>query len=480
MKISLISKIRLRIRHFLRKSRHRAWRIHWHVTLVIALLLAIPIGFYIYYDNVIFPRHLKYLSLYDDDWDLHYYVTIPLFVCWGVATGLFMYLWNKQDKKDSEKRAKEWEKFSAKHGISDYRSKESPNLADVVIELRERKEKGERQPILKEDQEQEYKDDISESEVVVLSESETTVEQEPTEETIQKPARKPRRESRRIKQIYRDYMERENPYKKFLKAREEAVRHIQEILDNRPTKGLLGDAYLFTTDETDTLFEGFSIVYGNQVLAVQITYPEPYLQRGTNMVRHYRGGASGWKWERERFIDRCQQNRLIPCIYEVDPITLQPMDANGWNLRNALTEESIIPPRLVTAELIDMSAWELETQMIQFVREYQQQEEEELKFYRDNRKGNILWMRRKGRKNDEWVIAKRVNKFTQLTDAQKERLRNSEFSLYRKNGYLAQIIYMKENTKGWLSPVDHPKRGVNYQMEFEGLQPLQKGAAGFK
>ena len=269
-------------------------------------------------------------------------------------------------------------------------------------------------------------------------------------------------------------MERENPYNKFLKAREKAVRRIQEILDNRPTKGLLGDAYLFTTDETDTLFEDFSIVYGNQILAVQITYPDPYLQRGMNMIRHVRGGTSGWKWERERFIDRCQQNRLIPCIYEVDPITLQPMDANGWNLRNALTEESIIPPRLVTAELIDMSRWELETQMIQFVREYQQQEEEDLIFHRDNRKGNILWMHRKGRKNDEWIIAKRVNKFMQLTDAQKERLRNTEFSLYRKIGYLAQIIYMKENTKGWLSPVDHPKRGVNYQMEFEGLQPLQK------
>ncbi len=470
VRIGLTGRIRLRTRHFLRKSRHRAWRIHWRVTLAIALLLVIPVGFYIYYDNVIFPRHLKYLSLYDDDWDLHCYVTIPLFVCWGIATGLFMYLWNKQDKINSEKRAKEWEEFRAKHKIIDYTSK----LADVVIELRERREKEEQQPTVIENKEQEHKGDIPEPEEVVLPETEATVESEPTEEPIQKPARKPRRKSRRIQQIYRDYMERENPYNKFLKAREKAVRRIQEILDNRPTKGLLGDAYLFTTDETDTLFEDFSIVYGNQILAVQITYPDPYLQRGMNMIRHVRGGTSGWKWERELFINLCQQNRLIPCLYEVDPITLQPTDFNGWNLRNALTEESIIPPRLVTAELIDMSRWELETQMIQFVREYQQQEEEDLIFHRDNRKGNILWMHRKGRKNDEWIIAKRVNKFMQLTDAQKERLRNTEFSLYRKIGYLAQIIYMKENTKGWLSPVDHPKRGVNYQMEFEGLQPLQK------
>ena len=148
------------------------------------------------------------------------------------------------------------------------------------------------------------------------------------------------------------------------------------------------------------------------------------------------------------------------------------MDANGCNLRYALTEESIIPPRLDTAKLIDMSAWEMGTQMIQFVREYLQQEEEDLKFHRDNRKGNILWMRRKGRKNNEWVIAKRVNKFMLLTDAQKERLRNSEFSLYRKKDFLAQIIYMKENIKGWLSPVDYSKRGVNYQIEFESLQKL--------
>ena len=469
VKIGLTGRIRLRIRHFLRKSRHRAWRIHWYVTLAIVILLAIPVGCYIYYDNVIFPRHLKYLSLYDDDWDFHCYLTIPLFTCLGIATCLFMYLWNKQDKIDSEKRAKEWEDFRAKHKIEDY----TPKLADVVIELRERREKEEQQPTVFENQEHKHKDDVQKSVEVVLSERETKAEPGPTEKPIQKPARKQRRKSRRIQQIYRDYIERENPYNKFLKARKEAVMHIQEILDKRPTKGLLGDAYLFTSDETDTLFEDFSIVYGNQVLAVQITYPEPYLQRGMNLIRYARGGASGWKWERERFIDRCLQNQLIPCLYEVDPITLQPTDANGWNLRSALTEESIIPPRVVTAELIDMSRWELETQMIQFVREYLQQEDEGLKFHRDDRKGNILWMRRKGCKNDEWIIAKRVNKFTQLTDAQKERLANSEFSLYRKKGYLAQIIYMKENTKGWLSPVDHPKRGVNYNMEFEGLQTVK-------
>ena len=121
-----------------------------------------------------------------------------------------------------------------------------------------------------------------------------------------------------------------------------------------------------------------------------------------------------------------------------------------------------------------MSEWELQTQMIQFVREYQQQEDECLIFNRNSSfwKGNILWMRKKGRK-EEWIMVKRVNKFTVLTDKQKERLRYSDFSLNKRKGYLAQIIYKKENTSGGFSPVDHPKRGVNYEMEFSGLQEIK-------
>lgn len=449
-RIGLTGKVRLRIRHFLRRSRHRAWRIHWRVTLMIAVLLAIPVGFSFYYFNVILPRNLKYSTSYDD-WDFIYYIIIPMIICGGIATKLSLLLLDKQMKLDRDKWEKENERIRNKYGSSKPEAKESSNLDDVVIELQDHLENP---PILDE---------------IIASEPEQTLK------LVQKPVRKPRELSRKKSSIYRDYIKRENPYNKFLKARSSAIAHVQEMLDNRPTKGLIGDAYIFTTDESDTLFEDFSIVYGNQVLAVQITYPEPFLQKGQNMIRNpHRDKPSEWKWERELFTDLCQQNRLIPCIYEVDPITLQPIDANGWNLRNALTEESVIPARLITAELIDMSAWELETQMIQFVKEYLQQEEEGLKFQRNSSfwKGNILWMHRKGRKA-EWITVKRVNKFTQLTNSQKERLRYSDFSLHRAKGYMAQIIYKKENSRGGLSPIDHPKRGVNYEMEFEGLQTVK-------
>ncbi len=466
VKIGISGRIRLRIRHFLRRSRHRAWRIHWRVTLIIVLLIAITIGCCLYYFNVILPHNLKYS--YSDNWDFLYYLILPMVICMGIALKLSLHLLDKQMEIDSIKHKKEWEKIREKHEVSGIR-KDASRLENIVIELQEQKSKKEQMPIFHEGQDQNQQEITPIPHKVIYTETEQTIV------SVPKPIRKTKRQSKNTRAIYREYYNRENPYNKFLKARKAAVIHIQTLLDNRLTKGLLGDAYLFTTDESDTLFEDFSIVYGNQVIAVQITYPEPYLLKGQSFIRNpHLNKPAEWKWERELFTDLCLQNKLIPCLYEVDPITLQPIDAKGWNLRSVLTEESIIPPRLVTAELTDMSEWELQTQMIQFVREYQQQEEEGLIFNRNSSfwKGNILWMRKKGRK-EEWIMVKRVNKFTVLTDKQKERLRYSDFSLNRRKGYLAQIIYKKENTRGGFSPVDHPKRGVNYEMEFSGLQEIK-------
>ena len=104
-RIGLTGKVRLRIRHFLRRSRHRAWRIHWRVTLMIAVLLAIPVGFSFYYFNVILPRNLKYSTSYDD-WDFIYYIIIPMIICGGIATKLSLLLLDKQMKLDRDK----WER----------------------------------------------------------------------------------------------------------------------------------------------------------------------------------------------------------------------------------------------------------------------------------------------------------------------------------------------------------------------------------
>ena len=510
VKISRTRKMQLRIRQFLRKSRHRAWRIHWRVTLVIVMLVLIAIGCVTYYFDVILPRSFKY-SYYDHEiQDFIYYAIIPMIVFSSIALKLIFFLWDKQQELDLAKWKKEREEFRAKFAITfdlndqvkpDEQSATCPNSStagkdrkepdnslnnlidkpsdnsihkvDVVVEKQSQEQKEEQPPISFEKKEQEKEAIYLKSYVIIPHVTKPRVVS--LRKPVYTPVHKPRRIASKTEVIYHNYIKRENPYYKFLKARQSAVIHIQEMLDKRPSKGILGNAYLFTTDKTDSLFEDFSIVYGNQVLAVQITFPEPYLQKGVNLIRSpYLKKPHEWKWEREFFVSLCQQHRLIPCIYEVDPIALKPIDADGWNLRDALTEESIVPCRLVTAELIDMSEWEIQTQMIQFVREYLRQEEEGLKFYRDSGfwSGNVLWMSKK-KYEKKWIIVKRVQKFTQLTDKQKENMRKRGFLLYRYQGNIAQIIYKKENTRGGLSPVDHPKRGVNYEMDFEGFQLIQ-------
>ena len=465
--------------------------------MAIVLLILSVIGCVTYYFEVIQPRSFKY-SYYDHEiQDFIYYAIIPMIVFSSIALKLIFFLWDKQQELDLAKWKKE--EFRAKFAITfdlDDHVKSGEQSATCPNSSTAGKDRMETDNSLDNFIDNPSNNSIHKVDVVVEKQSQEQKEQEkeaiylksdviiphvtkPRVVSLRKPVytpvHKPKRTASKTEHIYHNYIKRENPYYKFLKARQSAVIHIQEMLDKRPSKGILGNAYLFTTDKTDSLFEDFSIVYGNQVLAVQITFPEPYLQKGVNLIRSpYLKKPHEWKWEREFFVSLCQQHRLIPCIYEVDPIALKPIDADGWNLRDALTEESIVPCRLVTAELIDMSEWEIQTQMIQFVREYLRQEEEGLKFYRDSGfwSGNVLWMSKK-KYEKKWIIVKRVQKFTQLTDKQKENMRKRGFLLYRYQGNIAQIIYKKENTRGGLSPVDHPKRGVSYEIDFEGFQKVK-------
>lgn len=465
--------------------------------MAIVLLILSVIGCVTYYFEVIQPRSFKY-SYYDHEiQDFIYYAIIPMIVFSSIALKLIFFLWDKQQELDLAKWKKE--EFRAKIAITfdlDDHVKSGEQSATCPNSSTAGKDRMETDNSLDNFIDNPSNNSIHKVDVVVEKQSQEQKEQEkeaiylksdviiphvtkPRVVSLRKPVytpvHKPKRTASKTEHIYHNYIKRENPYYKFLKARQSAVIHIQEMLDKRPSKGILGNTYLFTTDKTDSLFEDFSIVYGNQVLAVQITFPEPYLQKGVNLIRSpYLKKPHEWKWEREFFVSLCQQHRLIPCIYEVDPITLKPIDADGWNLRDALTEESIVPCRLVTAELIDMSEWEIQTQMIQFVREYLRQEKEGLNFFREHDiwNGNVLWMSKK-KYEKKWIIVKRVQKFTQLTDKQKENIRKRGFLLYRYQGNIAQIIYKKENTRGGLSPVDHPKRGVSYEIDFEGFQKVK-------
>ena len=145
------------------------------------------------------------------------------------------------------------------------------------------------------------------------------------------------------------------------------------------------------------------------------------------------------------FIDDCIRSRLVPCLFEYDPCTYQPIDVTGWNLRHAVTEENIVPARYIQPSLIEMSSWEIETQMIQFVREYLASEEEGLRFERGTltHRTDILW-KIDSQGNRTWIQVRKVQKYSPITPAQFEWFLRSEYLLSKYPGYIAQIIYARK------------------------------------
>lgn len=170
------------------------------------------------------------------------------------------------------------------------------------------------------------------------------------------------------------------------------------------------------------------------------------------------------------FIDDCIRSRLVPCLFEYDPCTYQPIDVTGWNLRHAVTEENMVPARYIQPSLIEMSPWEVETQMIQFVREYIAFEEEGLKFERGTltNRTDILW-KIDSQGNRSWIQVRKVQKFSPITPAQFEWFLRSEYLLSKYPGYIAQIIYARKGIEK-LRPVKSPLRNIAYEMLFEQLQ----------
>lgn len=289
-----------------------------------------------------------------------------------------------------------------------------------------------------------------------------------------KEKNKKQREERRKKREEEERIREENRrkrYQHFCNLRHVAIQRIEKCISERPNGELFGHVYIFTRDESDTIFEDFSIIFGNQVFAVQLTYPEAYLRIGENLLRNQYADKP-WKWDLERrmFIDDCIRSRLVPCLFEYDPCTYQPIDVTGWNLRHAVTEENIVPARYIQPSLIEMSSWEVETQMIQFVREYIAFEEEGLKFERGTltNRTDILW-KIDSQGNRSWIQVRKVQKFSPITPAQFEWFLRSEYLLSKYPGYIAQIIYARKGVEK-LHPIKSPLRNIAYEMLFEQLQ----------
>jgi hypothetical protein len=73
--------------------------------------------------------------------------------------------------------------------------------------------------------------------------------------------------------------------------------------------------------------------------------------------------------EIQRCLDAAQEYGLVPCVFPVDPRTLQPRN-QGWNLFDLDGRRPIVPDEVATDERIPMSEWELRNFAIQVVRSH--------------------------------------------------------------------------------------------------------------
>lgn len=257
-------------------------------------------------------------------------------------------------------------------------------------------------------------------------------------------------------------------------ARKRAIRQINALLERADRKALMGHCYMLTNAAEETTFEDFSFVYGNQTFAVRLSFDEIFLRGGMRLQRYPDfDSEADVGIHREAFVNRCLHNGLVPCLFFLTPDKMEPVDTAGWNLRHAVTEESLVPSSLVVPRLVEMSAWELNTQMALYVMEYLHGEEPKAKLHRDRGLDGdeILWYKKKNRW--EWILLRRVPKFTTVNSKYSGWIRQHYPSLRNKPGYVAQFTYSQLNKRGRMVKVETPYRGVNYEIGFDGLQKIE-------
>ena len=265
------------------------------------------------------------------------------------------------------------------------------------------------------------------------------------------------------------------PSKQFLQARNIAGCALQDQFKREGGKLEPSKDYKWIKSElTWPSFDHLTFGYGNQIFSVLVELVDG--DRSALMQK-----------ERERCVEACSSNNLIPCAFRVQAQSLEPI-SKGWNLIHLVTGKNIVPAECANAKKIQMSDWELRNFGLQLVRNY----------ITEQLSGNVLsfcdvigidpqlWFDDKsGRRS--WVI---VRHYGLLTGQEKDDWINFEQSNRQLQGYdgflgavsLASAEPIVRDMEGEIIPPSERfsgsaplYRGDKFYVKFDGLQRIYVG-----
>lgn len=252
-------------------------------------------------------------------------------------------------------------------------------------------------------------------------------------------------------------MDRPEPSDLFLEARQLAGMQLQEQFNRfnqfAPPSPL--PAFHWVKAElTYPSFDHLSFAYKNTIFSVVIEVWD-----GTD--------SSFTEQQRERLLDACRANQLIPCVFSIDySDELEPI-SDGWNILHAETRAPIDPLLISSEDPVVMSAWELTNFAIQVVRDDLKKQGNEVLSFCDLPKVNPqIWFRDNEGKIC-WVIVQYSTTKEPLSAQTWLGFEQSNEALKSYSGYFAGVRVQSVHPE--------PLRGDGMMVDYRGLEKIYDG-----
>jgi len=276
-------------------------------------------------------------------------------------------------------------------------------------------------------------------------------------------------------------IDRPEPSEIFLKARHMAGSQLQDQFNSNNNKSVNSsyDGFKWIKAEiTYPSFDNLTFAFKNSIFSVVIELIDEK-------------GSSFSKQQRDRLLEACEENNLIPCTFKLNfkEITNNFLsrltgDKNeldyelkaieqGWNLFDARTNQKIDPLNLASNERTRMSKWELSNFAIQVVRNDIEKEGNQILSFCDLPEVNPqIWFKNK-KEETGWVIVKHSKNESEKDYKEWVGLEDRSPQLKPFDGYFASVQLIP--SVGWNGVSEFPTdlfRGDGMYVNYKGLERI--------